>query len=69
MAIRRMIVWVTSTLFGAVSVRITLWIFNTSTSPIPLTSTILIFLSFSSLSFIWLDYFLKTHYFAVEDWI
>lgn len=69
MAIRRMIVWFTSTLFGAISVRITLWIFSTSTSPLPLASTILIFLSFSSFTFIWLDYFLKTRYFSVEDWI
>jgi hypothetical protein len=69
MAKRRAIVWITSTIFGLVSVSITLFIFNNSASPLPLASNILIFLSFSSLAFIWLDYFLKTKYFRAEDWI
>jgi hypothetical protein len=69
MGIRRMIVWITSAIFGATSVFFTTMIFHTSTTLLPLTSTILIFLSFYGLAFLWLDYFLKTQYLQVENWI
>lgn len=65
MVIRRMILWITSTFFGGISTSVTTAIFNASATSLPLASTILIFLSFYGLAFIWLDYFLKTQYFQI----
>jgi uncharacterized membrane protein len=69
MTIRRMIVWISSVISGAISVSITILIFSSLNTHLPLASSILIFLSFSSLAFIWLDYFLKTKYLRAEDWV
>ncbi|OGO17316.1 MAG: hypothetical protein A2Z14_17485 [Chloroflexi bacterium RBG_16_48_8] len=64
MSIRRIIVWIISSIFGIISASVTLRIFSKSTSHLPFISTILIFLTFSSLAFIWLDFFFKTKYVA-----
>jgi hypothetical protein len=69
MGIRRTIVWITSTLFGAICVFVVIMILNASATSLPLISTILVFLSFYGLSFLWLDYFLKTQYLQIENWI
>jgi len=62
MATRRTIVWILSTILGAILASGTIMIFNKSLNNLSFGSTLLIFISFTSLAFLWLDYFLKTEY-------
>jgi hypothetical protein len=62
MATRRTIVWILSTILGAILASGTIMIFNKSLNNLSFGSTLLIFISFSSLAFLWLDYFFKTEY-------
>jgi hypothetical protein len=62
MAIRRTIVWIMSTITGAILASGTIMIFNNSLNDLSFGSTLLIFISFSSLAFLWLDYIFKTEY-------
>jgi hypothetical protein len=69
MAIRRIIVWIMSAAIGAISASITVLIFSNIASQLSFASATLIFLAFSGLAFIWLDYFLNTEFFRTEDGI
>ena len=62
MATRRTIVWILSTILGAILASGTIMIFNKSLNNLSFGSTLLIFISFTSLAFLWLDYFFKTEY-------
>jgi hypothetical protein len=51
-----------STITGAILASGTIMTFNNSLNDLSFGSTFLIFLSFSSLAFLWLDYIFKTGY-------
>jgi hypothetical protein len=62
MTARRTIVWTISTLVGTISTIVTIAAFGTTLEKFTLGNAILVFASTGSISFIWLDYILRTQY-------
>ncbi|NIM93144.1 MAG: hypothetical protein GTO18_05470 [Anaerolineales bacterium] len=62
MTIRRAIVWILSIIFGLICAVATILLFDTTIEKFSIPSTFLIFISFASFAFIWLDFFLSTNY-------
>jgi hypothetical protein len=62
MTARRVINWVFSLSAGLVGTVITIALFGTTLDKFSIANAILVFLSISAISFIWLDFILKTDY-------
>lgn len=62
MKVRRAAVWGTSLIVGIAVSAGAIAAFNTTLDKFSLSNALLICLAFASLSFIWLDYVLKTQY-------
>lgn len=62
MTIRRSIVWSISALFGLAVTYGTIAFFGTTLARFSISNALLVFFSMGSLSFIWLDFILRTQY-------
>ena len=62
MTTRRVLVWIASLLFGTAATFGVIQVFGTTMDRFSITNTALVALSMAAVAFIWLDYFLKTHY-------
>lgn len=62
MTVRRTIVWIISALFGLAVTYGTIAIFGTTLQRFSISNALLVFFSMGSLSFIWLDFVLRTEY-------
>jgi len=62
MKVRRAAVWTISLVVGLATCVGVILAFDTTLDKFSLSNALLICLAFGSLSFIWLDYFLKTQY-------
>ena len=62
MTFRHMFVWTVSALVGLVSAVAVIIAFGTTLERFTLANAFLIFISFGSLVFIWLDFILRTNY-------
>jgi hypothetical protein len=62
MKVRRAVVWAISLVVGLAASAGAIAAFNTTLDKFSVSNALLICLSFASLAFIWLDYFLKTQY-------
>jgi ATP-dependent protease ClpP protease subunit len=62
MRVRRAAVWGISLVVGLAASAGAILAFNTTLDKFSLSNALLICLAFASLTFIWLDYFLKTQY-------
>lgn len=60
MKTRRTIVWTLALLFGAISAIGTILLFGTTLERFTLVNAMLIFLGMGSITFIWLDWVLRT---------
>lgn len=62
MPLRRILVWSISIILGIAVAVGTLMLFDTTIEKFALSNVILVFLSSTGFTFIWLDYFFKTQY-------
>lgn len=62
MTARRVINWVFSLSAGLVGTAITIALFDTTLDKFSIANAILVFLAISTITFIWLDFILKTDY-------
>jgi hypothetical protein len=62
MTVRRTAVWVMSVLFGLAVTYGTIAFFGTTLSRFSISNALMVFFSMGSLSFIWLDFILRTQY-------
>lgn len=62
MTVRRSIVWVFSGLFGLAMTYGTIAFFDTTLARFSISNAVLVFFSMGSLSFIWLDFILRTQF-------
>jgi hypothetical protein len=62
MAVRRILVWVLSLLFGLASAFGVILAFGTTLERFSPVNALLVVVSMGALAFIWLDYFLKADY-------
>jgi multidrug efflux pump subunit AcrB len=62
MNFRRTLVWVISVSVGIVSTIGVILLFGTTFDKFSLANAVLVFLSIGSITFVWLDYILRTQY-------
>jgi hypothetical protein len=62
MTTRRIVVWFASLVVGVAAAFGVIMAFGTTIQHFSITNAILVAVSIGAVAFIWLDYFLKTHY-------